>query len=384
MHEYADSHMLQLAQFNTLLATNPGLADTISRAVACDQRKPAELGENGVRSICETLRQVHSEPATDGRGFSEVSSSTGCNCRSFSRTEQYEPLSILHFRKVFRRRHFSTCPRYKTSEDSLECVMRIVPPKWLLSHTIHLGFCMRMRAVSHAFSIAPIILGASRIIDKSVSPAFQLLENFESNLRHDDTSDRPSAFTHPGPGIVTTLENTLRDLFDSGLSSPADEDATGDTILYVRPVYSISGKVPSLTWCQAVLSLYLKLGTRDHYHYKTEVWDNNAEFLSLISFLLEKGSNPNVLCLATHHSPWVTTGPCCGTSLDMFANDLSFPDRLWWRPRSGALVRDKIASEGGEFSRDLTTTEYLHPYRQCEHFAWELAQLYLFPEQFER
>lgn len=38
------------------------------------------------------------------------------------------------------------------------------------------------------------------------------------------------------------LERSLRDLFDNGLSSPADEDATGNTILYVRPVYWIENK----------------------------------------------------------------------------------------------------------------------------------------------
>lgn len=170
-------------------------------------------------------------------------SSTGCTCRRFSRTDQYEPLSILHFRKVFRRRHFASCPRSKTSEDSLEYMMRIVPPKWLLSHTIHLGFSIRMRAVSHAFSIAPIVLGSSRIVDKRVSPAFQLLENFDSNHGClQSASSKVYTFLRPGPGVVATLESSLRNLFHGGLSSPADEDETGDTVLYVRPIYSICEK----------------------------------------------------------------------------------------------------------------------------------------------
>lgn len=215
----------------------------MSRALARDRQKPAELGENGVRSIFESLRQVHSEPATSGRDFSGLPSSTACACRSFSRTDEYEPLSILHFRKVFRRRHFASCPRSKTSEDSLEYMMKIVPPKWLLSHTIYLGFSMRMRAVDRAFSIAPIVLRASRVVDRRTSPAFQLLEKFESNYFHFSPASPGLLTTFPaGPGSVTTLESSLRDLFDGGLSSPADEDATGNTILYVRPAYFIFEK----------------------------------------------------------------------------------------------------------------------------------------------
>lgn len=212
----------------------------MSRALACDRQKPAELGENGVRSIFETLREVHSEPATSGGGFPGLPPSTACACRWFSRTDEYEPLSILHFRKVFRRRHFASCPRSKTSEDSIEYMMKIVPPKWLLSHTIYLGFSMRMRAVDRAFSIAPIVLGASRVVDRRTSPAFQLLEKFESNYLHYFPTVPGSVTAFPtGPGSVTALESSLRDLFDGGLSSPADEDATGNTILYVRPAYFI-------------------------------------------------------------------------------------------------------------------------------------------------
>lgn len=170
-------------------------------------------------------------------------SSTACACRWFSRTDQYEPLSILHFRKVFRRRHFASCPRSKTSEDSLEYMMSIVPPKWLLSHTIRIGFSLRMRAVNNSFSIAPIVFGVSRVIDRRTSPAFQLLENFESDhLRYSSARRDFYSITVPGPETVVMLEGSLRDLFNGGLSSPADEDTTGNTVLYVWPVYFICKK----------------------------------------------------------------------------------------------------------------------------------------------
>lgn len=70
--------------------------------------------------------------------------------------------------------------------------------------------------------------------------------------------------------------------------------------------------------------------------------------------------------------------------MDLFASDLSFPYRYGTTPKSGALVRDKIASEGGEFSRHITITEHIHPLMRCKHFTYELEELAIFPEQFER
>jgi hypothetical protein len=63
-----------------------------------------------------------------------------CTCRDISQATNVEPFSFLHFRKVFRRQHYRQCPKSKTSETSLEFLMKIIPPTWLLSHTIHLGF----------------------------------------------------------------------------------------------------------------------------------------------------------------------------------------------------------------------------------------------------
>lgn len=70
--------------------------------------------------------------------------------------------------------------------------------------------------------------------------------------------------------------------------------------------------------------------------------------------------------------------------MDMFAFDLSFTARYGICAMSGALIRDKIVSEGGEFSRDISITEHIHPSIQCEYFASEIDELNVFPEQFER
>lgn len=67
--------------------------------------------------------------------------------------------------------------------------------------------------------------------------------------------------------------------------------------------------------------------------------------------------------------------------MDMFANELS--SRQFRRPASADTVLDKIASEGGEFSRHLTGVEGLHPVFQCMSFADEVYKLNVFPEQFE-
>lgn len=75
-----------------------------------------------------------------------------------------------------------------------------------------------------------------------------------------------------------------------------------------------------------------------------------------------------------------------GTAMDMFASDISFPpaNTLLGYPASGALVRDKIAAAGGEFSRNVNTMERMHSRYQCRQFARELDELTLFPELFER
>lgn len=110
-------------------------------------------------------------------------------------------------------------------------------------------------------------------------------------------------------------------------------------------------------------------------------WDNNAQFVSLISFLLERGSNPNILRDSNHHLPaGMVDG---GTAMDMFASSLSIPGRNTSLPTSGARVCDKIASQGGEFSRHLTTTEHIDPKLRCKNFPYEIDELNMFPEQFE-
>lgn len=111
-------------------------------------------------------------------------------------------------------------------------------------------------------------------------------------------------------------------------------------------------------------------------------WDSIADFVSLIGFLLERGSNPNILS-SINYSLKTRDG---GTAMDMFASGLSFPPpaRFYCCPASGALVRDKIAAAGGEFSRNLNTMKYIAPHCRCREFERELDELTLFPELFDR
>lgn len=189
--------------------------------------------------MCESLKQIHLGPKDDMRLFHNAISRQECTCRSYSRSIEYKPLHNLHFQKVFRRRHFASCPKSKTSEDSLEYMMRFVPPRWLLAHTIYLGLSIKTTAINGSFSIAPVVLGVSRIVDKSESPAFRLLKDFEDNYRRLRRSHwaGENIGTCPGPGMVSDVESSLRELFDNGVSSPLDEDETGTTILHVRHPY---------------------------------------------------------------------------------------------------------------------------------------------------
>lgn len=124
------------------------------------------------------------------------------------------------------------------------------------------------------------------------------------------------------------------------------------------------------------------LAYADYRHRSKIFWDNIADFVSLIDFLLERGSNPNVLS-SMGHSLKSRDG---GTAMDMFASGLSFPPavRFYGCPAGGALIRDKIAAAGGEFSHSLNTIKHIAPHYHCREFELELDELTLFPELFER
>jgi len=149
-----------------------------------------------------------------------------CKCRTVSTARRWQPLSILRFTRTFRTQHFSYCPYYQDSEQSLEITMQIVPPSWFLHRTIDFGTHVRNWSTRKNFSMSPIILGTSRLVDSKTSPAFRAIANYKnklSGLRRFE-QDRRS---------LSQLHNTLQRMFDNAEASALDVDSDGLTVLNV-------------------------------------------------------------------------------------------------------------------------------------------------------
>lgn len=175
------------------------------------------------------IRQVHlSDVQNDPRKSknTEGVSTAACTCRAFSHLSYHEPLSMLHFKRVFRKRHYSSCPRFTSSDESLEYTIKVVPPTWLLSHTIHISLVLRNWSNGRGFSIAPVVIGTSRVVDPNISPGFQTVRKYGDLLESSDFENSTK--------FVESLNRSLRDVLSAGQSSPLDEDRHGNTLLYVR------------------------------------------------------------------------------------------------------------------------------------------------------
>ena len=152
-----------------------------------------------------------------------------CKCRTVSTARRWQPLSILRFTRTFRTQHFSYCPDYRNSEQSLEITMQIVPPSWLLCHTIDFGTHVRNWSTMNPFSVSPIVVGTSRLVDSRTSPAFLAIANSRKEVRELQEAGRYSGQRH----ITTQLHNTLQRMFDNAEASALDVDSDGRTVLNV-------------------------------------------------------------------------------------------------------------------------------------------------------
>ena len=150
--------------------------------------------------------------------------SARCTCRTVNRTRRWQLLSILLVTRAFRTQHFSYCPEYNVSEQSLELTMQLLPPFWFMSRTIDFGVHVKNWWTMKPTSICPIMIGTSRLVDSRTSPAFRAIasaqdEIYDTELHH---------------VCIPRLQQTLQDLFDQQKASPLDTDCNGHTLLNVR------------------------------------------------------------------------------------------------------------------------------------------------------
>jgi len=217
-----------MGRFKAILDENPRLSQVISHVVAqendlvrAESQTPISDASSLLRGVCISA----TESAETRRQTVGTSPANTCLCRAVSQATQSEPLSLLHFRHVFRRTHYRHCPKYKTSERSLELMMRIIPPSWLLRHTINLSINVKNWQTLRNFSISPIVLGVSRAVDPKSSPSFRAIQICRERM--ESTSYKNTDL------CLRDLLATLRDIFESQQGSPMDQDYDGNTILYV-------------------------------------------------------------------------------------------------------------------------------------------------------
>lgn len=150
--------------------------------------------------------------------------SVGCTCHTINKAYRWQALSNLYFTRTFRSQHFSFCPRYQNSEQSLEFKVHMVPPSWLLSCTINLGIQVKNWWTFKPLSISPIVIGTSRVVDSRTSPGFRAIMD----------AKRAVYCTGQHHIYIPKLQHTLRDLFDQQKASSLDIDSNGRTLLNVR------------------------------------------------------------------------------------------------------------------------------------------------------
>jgi hypothetical protein len=202
--------------------TNSTLSKTISQLAS--QRDV--ITNQGIAPYT-LLRGIYSaqDDADKLVGSASGQKSRVCACRQSAHSTQSFPISFIHFTRTFRRHHFTWCPLYEVTGNSLEWLIAFVPPSWLLAHSLNLSFKLKGWRSRKGIELSPVVLGTSRLVDASNSLSFQALANTKAKLFA--TNFKESAT------CIVTLKSILENIFQSGKASALDEDRDGNTILSV-------------------------------------------------------------------------------------------------------------------------------------------------------
>ncbi|KAK4208663.1 hypothetical protein QBC37DRAFT_452202 [Rhypophila decipiens] len=354
--------------FRSLLEEIPRPVRVISQAASQPQPPNESLISDTSSYLRQTCNNIKLSLETVNGDFDVPpgGSLEGCLCRGVSQTSIVEPLSLLRFRWVFKHYHYRHCPRFSDSERSLELLVRIAPPAWLLRQTINLTINVRNWHALRGFSISPSMKGGSRVVNAEVSPSFRAISACREQLNETDFQESAAC--------LGDLLATPKDLFQSRQGSPLDEDVQGSTILY------------------EVLWFYVRHAALAPHSSTSNPPD---EYLALVRFLLDHGANPNVLCNRSA-SDWSWDKPTMdsGTSLDMFAASLekSITIRIGeigliqsaYKGDIGNRLYQTFVDTGAEFSRPIMPIEEIHPVFYRRLFKEELVQYQVFPEQLDQ
>lgn len=219
------------------------------------------------------------------------------------------------------------------------------------------------------WSISPVVLRASRLVDASKSPAFQAVNKTWTSL---------ISTNYQGGNLrLKELEGTIRNLFENHQASARDEDCNGNTLLYVRNIMNTS--LFMLTSPQEVLDMLLGDGRRrDGTH--------DIEYLPLINYILDSGANTNVYYLPNNALETIFRRRLKrgGTVLDMFAKRLLCDGHIIRiQSETAYVIYKQLVKNDGEFSKPLGSLDDIRPDYWFEYFSTELEELQTFPEQLE-
>ncbi|KAM7186342.1 hypothetical protein V8F33_011916 [Rhypophila sp. PSN 637] len=345
-----------IGAFKSLLAERPRLDRVISQLASQPEPQTESLISDTDSFLRHTYNSTKPVPTETGnRAIEEPSRgpNEGCVCRSVSQTTIIEPLSLIHFRHVFKRYHYRHCPKFKDSARNLEFVAK----------TFNLTINVRNWHALRGFSISPSVKGGSRVVNAEVSPCFRAISACREELNETDFQDSAAC--------LGDLLATLKDLFQSRQGSPLDEDAQGNTILY------------------EVLWFYVRHAALARHSSTSNPPD---EYLALVRFLLDHGANSNVLCnISALDWSWDKPTIGSGTSLDIFAASLekSITIRISeigliqsaYQGYIGNRLYQTLVDTGAEFPRPIMPLEEIYPAFYRRLFKEEMVQYQVFPEQ---
>ncbi|CAN9101984.1 unnamed protein product [Alternaria alternata] len=328
-----------------ILSNTEQILQAIEKLGSDSDRVSLDKGESFV------IRKL-SVDSSDTRVQRSARSYTGrsrkCRCRTVGTARRWQPLSILQFTRTFRTQHFSYCPDYHISEQSLEITMQLVPPSWLLPYAINIGTHVRNWSTVNPLSICPIVVGTSRLVDSKTSPAFRAIASTLDEL-----------WEHGQHHVsIPRLQNTLQTLFNDREASVLDTDSNGDTIL--NNITRIFVGFPSI------------------------ISPPGDEYISLIRFLLESGADPNVLRTPKHSDRSISfRDDYEGTACDLLTEPIAFEMGSSIAVRKSALLRilGMITDAGGHTSKPFEHN-VVSTYR-CGNFDKEIQHLNVFEDQID-
>jgi hypothetical protein len=221
---------IQNLSLRTLNNTRPGSGVYGSSAVETRHTEPAGIHLRSVHGSDTRLDSLYHSIAHDISTKPPMGNSGRCTCRTVFKARYWHPFSIFRFSRTSRTQHYSFCPEYAMSEQSFELTTHLVPPPWLLSYTISLGFQVNNWHTMKPFSICPIVVGTNRLVDRQNSPAFRALQTAQGKW------GREMAHLIS----IETFHSTLEELFDQQEASALDVDRGGRSLLYVSIPKTIS------------------------------------------------------------------------------------------------------------------------------------------------